>query len=76
MIAAQPRDGGHPVQGRAHFRHSADGTRTPERALLYTKWPIDEAHREAAEAGHHDKRQEIPAGTTGLTADPPKTVPS
>ncbi|MFE9309250.1 hypothetical protein ACFYM5_16355 [Streptomyces sp. NPDC006706] len=71
MIAAQPRDGGHPGQDRAHFRHSADGTR----ALLYTEWPSDEAHREAAEASHHDKRHEILAGTTGLTADPPKTIP-
>ncbi|GHD91042.1 hypothetical protein GCM10010508_38040 [Streptomyces naganishii JCM 4654] len=55
----------------SHFRHSADGTR----ALPYTEWPSGEAHREAAEAGHHDKRHEILAGTTGLTGDPPKTVP-
>lgn len=71
MIAGQPRDGGHPKQDRAHFRHSADGTR----ALLYIEWPIDEAHREAAQAGYHDKRHAMVAGTTGLTADPSKAVP-
>lgn len=71
MIAAQPRDGGPPGQDRAYFRHSADCTR----ALLYTEWPSDEAHQEAAEAGHHDKGHEIFAGTTGRRADPPKAVP-
>jgi hypothetical protein len=71
VIAAQPREGGLQGQDRAHLRHRADGTR----ALLYTEWSIGEAHREAAEGGYHDKRHEILAGTTGLTADPPKAVP-
>ncbi|AEW97186.1 hypothetical protein SCATT_48150 [Streptantibioticus cattleyicolor NRRL 8057 = DSM 46488] len=67
-----------PAEGRraAGARPGAPpAQRRRTRALLYTEWPGDEAHREGAAAGHHDKRHEILAGTTGLTADPPKTVP-
>ncbi|MCC9706596.1 antibiotic biosynthesis monooxygenase [Streptomyces sp. MNU76] len=62
VIAAQPKEGGHPGAISAHFLHSADGGRV----LLYTEWTSIEAHQEAAEAGHHDKGHEIFAATPGV----------
>lgn len=61
VIAAQPKEGGHPGAISAHFLHSTDGTRV----LLYTEWTSTEAHQEAAEAGDHDKGHEIFSGTPG-----------
>ncbi|MFF5978024.1 hypothetical protein ACFY78_04130 [Streptomyces olindensis] len=62
VIAAQPRDGGHPGAISAHFLHSVDGSRV----LLYTEWTSAEAHQEAAEAGDHDKGHELFSGTPGV----------
>ncbi|MET9811715.1 hypothetical protein [Streptomyces sp. NPDC006355] len=62
VIAAQPRDGGHPGAISAHFLHSVDGSRV----LLYTEWTSVEAHQEAAEAGDHDQGHEIFSGTPGV----------
>jgi heme-degrading monooxygenase HmoA len=62
VIAAQPREGGHPGAVSAHFLHSVDGSRV----LLYTEWTSTEAHQEAAEAGDHDKGHELFSGTPGV----------
>ncbi|MEU4484211.1 antibiotic biosynthesis monooxygenase [Streptomyces purpurascens] len=62
VIAAQPREGGHPGAISAHFLHSADGSRV----LLYTEWTSAEAHQEAAEAGDHDQGHELFSGTPGV----------
>ncbi|GAB2891788.1 antibiotic biosynthesis monooxygenase [Streptomyces deserti] len=62
VIAAQPKEGGHPGAISAHFLHSTDGSRV----LLYTEWTSIEAHQEAAEAGDHDKGHEIFSGTPGV----------
>lgn len=62
VIAAQPKEGGHPGAISAHFLHSADGSRV----LLYTEWTSVEAHQEAAEAGDHDKGHEIFSSTPGV----------
>jgi heme-degrading monooxygenase HmoA len=62
VIAAQPKEGGHPGAISAHFLHSADGSRV----LLYTEWTSVEAHQAAAEAGDHDQGHEIFSGTPGV----------
>ncbi|KUL26372.1 antibiotic biosynthesis monooxygenase [Streptomyces regalis] len=62
VIAAQPKEGGHPGAISAHFLHSADGSRV----LLYTEWTSVQAHQEAAEAGDHDKGHEIFSQTPGV----------
>ncbi|MCC9738472.1 antibiotic biosynthesis monooxygenase [Streptomyces sp. MNU89] len=62
VVAAQPEGGGHPGAISAHFLHSTDGSRV----LLYTEWTSIEAHRQAADAGQHDKGHEIFAGTPGV----------
>jgi heme-degrading monooxygenase HmoA len=62
VIAAQPREGGHPGAISAHFLHSVDGSRV----LLYTEWTSAAAHQEAAEAGDHDKGHELFSGTPGV----------
>ncbi|MCT9145089.1 antibiotic biosynthesis monooxygenase [Streptomyces violarus] len=62
VIAAQPREGGHPGAISAHFLHSVDGSRV----LLYTEWTSAEAHQEAAEAGDHDQGHELFSETPGV----------
>ncbi|MFF7310204.1 antibiotic biosynthesis monooxygenase [Streptomyces sp. NPDC008137] len=62
VIAAQPREGGHPGAISAHFLHSVDGSRV----LLYTEWTSAEAHQEAAEAGDHDQGHALFSGTPGV----------
>ncbi|WP_338781118.1 antibiotic biosynthesis monooxygenase [Streptomyces sp. DG1A-41] len=62
VIAAQPKEGGHPGAISAHFLHSTDGSRV----LLYTEWTSVEAHQEAAEAGDHDQGHEILSRTPGV----------
>lgn len=62
LTAALPDDDGHPAAISAHFLLSTDGTRV----LHYTEWTSAQAHREAADAGTHDKVHETFSSAPGV----------